>query len=137
MRLPPLLLNLLMLLAIVLNTIPAHAHASMAAHEAGPATLAGMGETPDTQGAMPCHDEAAPGTDTHLQAPADPDVAAAPPCCDGTAGACECACLLQVAALASALPRLPPSPPRAAPAGVEAAEAAAPSLASLIRPPIG
>ena len=50
MRLPPLLLNLLMLLAIVVNTIPAHAHASMPAMAAGHVAMTGAGEASATAG---------------------------------------------------------------------------------------
>lgn len=145
MRLPPLLLNLLMLLAIVVNTIPAHAHAP--ASDASPGTAAQVpvveAAEPAASGgddAMPpCHDDGAPAQDELLHhamadgSGGDP----APPCCDDTAGGCDCACLVQAVALASAVPRLAPAPPRAAPAGAQPASAEPPALASLIRPPIG
>lgn len=137
MRLPTLLLNLLMLLAIVVNTIPAHAHAPMAAlataaaHDAVAEALDAAG----VDGETPCHDGSA--ADEPGPPAVEPVSEAVPPCCDGSDGGCDCACLMQVAALASAVPRLPASALRAAPAGLPPAGSDPPSLASLIRPPIG
>jgi hypothetical protein len=137
MRLAPLLMNVLMLLAIVLNTIPLHAHAleraGVPTHGTHAEAVVAASPADD---AMPCHDAGAPASDAPTAPPSADDADAALPCCDESAGACECACLLQAAALASAVPRLPPSPPRAAPLGIQPPAAEPPVLASLIRPPI-
>lgn len=136
MRLAPLLMNVLMLLAIVLKTIPLHAHAleraGVPTHGTHAEAVVAASPADD---AMPCHDGSA--ADEPGPSAVEPAIEAVPPCCDGSDGGCDCACLVQVAALASAVPRLPASALRAAPASLPPAGSDPPSLASLIRPPIG